>query len=258
MTEKQTQGVAGYNNTALIKLSWSGSDTPCWFNLKPSAGAAVGKGANSDNWSFDISERAATTVGLSSSAAPTPTPSPTSSSTSVTTTTSETPTGTRSAAPTTTSSDESTTTSSAGSTPTLSEESADESTGGSLVLATSTRSAATETSSASSAGLSTGAQIGTGIGVAIGGIFIGVAAGIWYMRRRRQKAKQGAFARIEAPPTSTGPPSSVGEWKPPVVYAAEVPHQIPLSELRGHPPPAASELPAAQSVYYELPTHTGR
>lgn len=49
--------MAGYNSTALIKLSWSGSDTPCWFNLKPSAGAAVGKGANSDNWSFDISAR---------------------------------------------------------------------------------------------------------------------------------------------------------------------------------------------------------
>lgn len=255
--------MAGYNSTALIKLSWSGSDTPCWFNLKPSAGAAVGKGANSDNWSFDISERAATTVGLSSSAAatPTPTPPPTSSSTPAKTTASETPTETPLDASTTTSAGEPTTTSTASSTPTLSEESAgtssDESTDGSAVLATSTSSAAAETSSASSAGLSTGAQIGTGIGVAIGGIFIGVAAGIWYMRRRRQKARQGAFARIEAPPPSTGHASSVGEWKPPVLYSAEMPSQVPLTELRV-PPPAASELNAAQQVYYELPSHTGR
>lgn len=253
--------MAGYNSTALIKLSWSGSDTPCWFNLKPGAGAAVGKGANSDGWSFDISERAATTVGLSSSAAATQTPPPTSSSTTATTTASETPTETPSDASTTTSSDGPTTTSSAGSTPTLSEESAettsDETTGGSVVLATSTSSAAAETSSASSAGLSTGAQIGTGIGVAIAGIFVGVAAGIWYMRRRRQKARQGAFARIEAPPPNTGHASSVGEWKPPVLYSAEMPRQVPLTELRV-PPPAASELNAAQQVYYELPSHTGR
>lgn len=249
--------MAGLNSTALIKLSWSGSDTPCWFNLKPSAGAAVGKGANSDNWSFDISERAATTVGLRSSAAATPTPAPTSSSTTATTTASEASTTTSSDASTSLPSNEATITSSAVSTPTLSDDSAgsssDESTGDSLVLATSTSSAAAETSSA---GLSTGAQIGTGIGVAIGGIFIGVAAGVWYMRRTRQKARQGAFARIEAPP-SAGPASSVGEWKHPALYSAEMPRQMPPSELRD-PAPAASELHGAQPVYYELSSHTGR
>ncbi|KAH8757539.1 hypothetical protein F5883DRAFT_567376 [Diaporthe sp. PMI_573] len=265
VSQKQTQGVAGYNSTALIKLSWSGSDTPCWFNLKPSAGAAVGKGANSDNWSFDISERAATTVGLSSSASPTPTPAPTTSPTTTTTTASETPTEAPSGVSRATSSDETTPASSAESRPTSSDESvetlSDGSTADSLALGTSTSSAAAETSAASSAGLSTGAQIGTGIGVGIAGIFVGVGASIWFMRRRRQKARQGAFARIEAPPSSTGQASSAGDWKPPATYAAEMPHQtphpIPMTDMHV-PPPAASELHGTRPVYYELPSQTSR
>lgn len=64
--EKQKQGVGSLNNTATVKLDWSGSDTPCWFDLKPNSTATVGGGANSDQWSFDVSQRAATTVGLES------------------------------------------------------------------------------------------------------------------------------------------------------------------------------------------------
>lgn len=79
--EKQKQGVGSNNNTATVKLDWSGSDTPCWFDLKPNSSAAVGAGANSDQWSFDVSQRAATTVGLESA-------TPTSGSTSAGTTTS--------------------------------------------------------------------------------------------------------------------------------------------------------------------------
>lgn len=78
------------------------------------------------------------------------------------------------------------------------------------------------------------------------------------MRRTRQKARQGAFARIEAPPPSAArPASSVGEWKTPAFYSAEMPRQMPPSELRA-PAPAASELHAGQQVYYELSSHTGR
>ncbi|KUI73459.1 hypothetical protein VM1G_08835 [Cytospora mali] len=61
---KQSQGVGGFNNTATVKLNWSGSDTPCWFDLKPNSSSPAGEGANSDQWSFDVSQRAATTVGL--------------------------------------------------------------------------------------------------------------------------------------------------------------------------------------------------
>ncbi|KUI52544.1 hypothetical protein VP1G_10471 [Cytospora mali] len=64
ISPKQSQGVGGFNNTATVKLNWSGSDTPCWFDLKPNSSATVGAGANSDQWSFDVSQRAATTVGL--------------------------------------------------------------------------------------------------------------------------------------------------------------------------------------------------
>ncbi|KAG8166613.1 hypothetical protein KVR01_002302 [Diaporthe batatas] len=260
VSQKQTQGVGGFNSTALIKLSWSGSDTPCWFNLKPSAGAAVGKGANSDNWSFDISERAATTVALSTSASPTATPSITSLSSMTTRTNPETSTEASSDVSTATSPDATTTAASAESTSRPSDETAE------IVLdgvAASTTAATAETSSASSAGLSMGAQIGTGIGVAIAGILIGVGASIWYMRRRQQKARQGAFARIEAPPYGAG------DWKPPALYSGEVPRQTPhqmpqqthmpvrMAELRS-PPPPASELHATGPVYYELPSHTTR
>ncbi|POS74990.1 cytochrome-1 [Diaporthe helianthi] len=177
VSQKQDQGVGGYNSTALIKLSWSGSDTPCWFNLKPSAGAAVGKGANSDNWSFDMSERAATTAALSTSASPTPTPSVTSlsSSSPTTKTASETSTQTSSDVSTATLPDETTAAVSlaAEPTPKASDASVETVSHGptsdSDGLATSTTSAAAETSSASSTGLSMGAQIGTGIGVAIAG-----------------------------------------------------------------------------------------
>ncbi|ROW10295.1 hypothetical protein VMCG_02101 [Cytospora schulzeri] len=58
---KASQSVGGYNNTATVKLDWSGSDTPCWFDLKPNSTAPGGSGANSDEWSYDVSQRAATT-----------------------------------------------------------------------------------------------------------------------------------------------------------------------------------------------------
>ncbi|KAJ0123158.1 cytochrome-1 [Diaporthe amygdali] len=236
VSQKQSQGVGGYNSTALLKLSWTGSDTPCWFNLKPSAGAAVGKGANSDNWQFDVSERAATTVVLGSSATATATASPTittTSSATTTTTSSDSSRETSSMTSTAASSSGSSTTSSAESTAT----SSDEPTSSSLALDTSassqTASASAESSQASNAGLSMGAQIGVGIGVAIAGICFGVSAGIWCMRRRRQKARQGAFARIEAPPSSAGQVSSVEEMKYPPIYAGQMPHQIPLTEMPG-------------------------
>lgn len=70
--KKGSQSVGGYNNTATVKLGWSGSDTPCWFDLKPNSTAPVGSGANSDQWSYDVSQRAATTVGLAATSTPTP------------------------------------------------------------------------------------------------------------------------------------------------------------------------------------------
>lgn len=72
--KKASQSVGGGNNTATVKLGWPGSDTPCWFDLKPNSTAPTGSGANSDQWSYDVSQRAvATTVGLPASSAATAT-----------------------------------------------------------------------------------------------------------------------------------------------------------------------------------------
>lgn len=81
--QKSSESVGGYNNTATVKLDWPGSDTPCWFDLKPNSTAPAGTGANGDQWSYDVAQRAATTVGLTVSTATT-----SSSSTSAATSTS--------------------------------------------------------------------------------------------------------------------------------------------------------------------------
>lgn len=88
-TEKHSSEVGAYNNTFTLKLDWSGSDTPCWFDLKPNSTAPPSTGANSDGWSFDVSQRAETTVGLNS---PSSTSGSASTATAGTTASSTTPT----------------------------------------------------------------------------------------------------------------------------------------------------------------------
>lgn len=64
ISEKPSRAVGGLNNTATVRIDWPGADTPCWFNLKPNLSAPLGTDTSSDDWSFDVEQRAATTVRL--------------------------------------------------------------------------------------------------------------------------------------------------------------------------------------------------
>ncbi|KAI1267390.1 hypothetical protein F5Y18DRAFT_425233 [Xylariaceae sp. FL1019] len=60
--QKRVDFVNPFNSSALIDLDWTGSETPCWFDLRPDTTA--GHGANSPHFAYIASERTSTTVGI--------------------------------------------------------------------------------------------------------------------------------------------------------------------------------------------------
>lgn len=231
---KFSQAVGSFNNTVMLKLNWTGSDTPCWFSLKQSlAFGSTGPsspnwnfdGANSANWNFNVTQRDATTVGLE----PTSATSSTSTASSVT--------GASSIMSASTSVHMASSHASTSST-------------------TSTVQTTPTTSSKESSGLSTGALAGIGIGAAAAGICSGAAAVFMCMRRRRQCIQKKVMAaRIEELPAGGWGFPNAGELRHQGGYPPQLMRQkeSPVTEMdSGYP--AAQELHDAP-VLYEMPTH---
>lgn len=171
---KFQQQVSSFNSTATVKLNWTGADTPCWFNLMPDASNFDPKvGANSPGWAFDITQRAATTVGPGYTANTLPV--------SVSTVLRDSSKSSTSTAISTTSviTNTSSTTTLTSVTPS--------STG---ILSSTTPTMPPRQSS----GLSAGAQAGIGVGTTISGICIGAAAVFIRQRLQRRRKERKANA----------------------------------------------------------------